>query len=102
MKELLRLSKIFSDENRLKIITLILRDKKLCVCEICDTLKLSQPLVSRHLKKMKEADVLVAKKEKKWVIYSLVPSPHPLLVTLCQELKDDCSTLPSLCACDTK
>ncbi len=102
MKELLTLSKIFSDENRLKIITLILRDKKVCVCEICDTLELSQPLVSRHLKKMKEAGILVAKKEKKWVIYSLVLSPHPLLITLCQELKDNDSSLPSLCVCDIK
>jgi len=102
MKELLTLSKILSDENRLKIITLILRDKKVCVCEICDTLELSQPLVSRHLKKMKEAGVLVAYKDKKWVIYSLIRTPHPFLLTLCKELKKDFSMIPLLCVCSTK
>lgn len=102
MDILLKLSKIFSDTNRLKIITLILRDKELCVCEICDTLDLSQPLVSRHLKQMKEANVLTAKKEKKWVIYSLTSTPHPLLKTLLKELQKEVHTLPKLSACEIK
>lgn len=97
---LIQLSKIFSDKNRLLIITLLLRDKALCVCEICDTLELSQPLVSRHLKQMKEAGVLEAAKEKKWVIYTLTTMPHPFLQTLLNELQKEVSNLPTIITCN--
>ncbi|MDD2367701.1 MAG: metalloregulator ArsR/SmtB family transcription factor [Sulfuricurvum sp.] len=71
MERLIQLAKVFSDINRLKILILVLRDSKVCVCEICDTLELSQPLVSRHLKQMCEAGILESMQEGKWVIYSL-------------------------------
>ena len=79
MQRLTQLAKIFSDINRLKILLLVLRDTKLCVCEICDTLELSQPLVSRHLKQMREADILQSKQEGTWVIYSLTSNPDDSL-----------------------
>lgn len=58
MERLIQLIKVFSDINCLKILILILRDSKVCVCEICDTLELSQPLISCHLKQMREAGIL--------------------------------------------
>ena len=100
MQKLIELSKIFSDKNRLNIIALILRDKEVCVCEICDTLKLSQPLVSRHLKQMKVAEVLNASKKGKWVHYTLTPAPHPLLQILLNELKKSIDNLPKTITCE--
>ena len=67
MDKLVRLGKILSDINRVKILALLQREKELCVCEICDTLELSQPLVSRHLKQMREANIVSAKKNGKWI-----------------------------------
>jgi len=68
MLKLVMLAKVFSDINRLNILALVLRDKEVCVCEICDTLNLSQPLVSRHLKQMKEAKILQANQKGKWMV----------------------------------
>ena len=69
MEELIKIAKVFSDKNRILIYALILKYKEVCVCEICDTLKLSQPLVSRHLKQMKQSGIISSKQEGKWCIY---------------------------------
>ena len=99
MHKLIELSKIFSDENRLNIIRLLLRDKTLCVCEICDTLGLSQPLVSRHLKQMRESGVVLADKDRKWVHYSLKKEKHPLFETVVNELEKTLCELPEIIVC---
>jgi len=102
MERLVKLAKIFSDINRLKILALSLRDKELCVCEICDTLELSQPLVSRHLKQMREAEILTSEQKGKWVIYSLVEMPDTILECWIQEVSKELSSLPPLVGCDIK
>lgn len=102
MERLVELAKIFSDINRLKIVALCLRDKKLCVCEICDTLELSQPLVSRHLKQMREAGVLTSVQQGKWVIYSVVETPDAILQCWIKEISKELSSLPPLVGCNIK
>ncbi|MGZ5209083.1 MAG: ArsR/SmtB family transcription factor [Sulfuricurvum sp.] len=102
MEKLIQLAKIFSDINRLKILVLVLRDTKVCVCEICDTLELSQPLVSRHLKQMKESNILESQQEGKWVIYSLTKNPDSALECWIKEAQKHFSALPKLIVCTTK
>jgi ArsR family transcriptional regulator len=102
MERLVQVSKIFSDINRLKILILILREKEVCVCEICDTLELSQPLVSRHLKQMREAAILESMQEGKWVIYSLTSAPDLFLECWIKEARKHIPFLPKLVACSTK
>jgi len=102
MEELLLLSKAMSDLNRLKIVTLIQREQKLCVCEISDTLGLSQPLVSRHLKQLKEAKVVESRKEGKWMIYAIYAEPSALLERYLQELRADEKGLAALTVCATR
>jgi len=102
MQKLIELCKIFSDQNRVNILALVLRDKEVCVCEICDTLSLSQPLVSRHLKQMKAAKILEAKKKGKWVHYTLTAHPSTLLQSFIHEVKTFIPALPKLIACSTK
>jgi len=84
MQKLVILAKTFSDLNRVKILSLLKRERELCVFEICDTLELSQPLVSRHLKKMREALLIESKKDGKWIIYKLAQDKtlHYLLSTI--------------------
>lgn len=101
MEKLLKISKAFSDLNRIHITALIQREQKLCVCEICDTLHLSQPLVSRHLKQLKEADILQSQQEGKWIIYSLTQHPSKLLLTYLEEIGQG-EILPVLVVCKNK
>jgi len=99
MEELVTFAKIFSDINRVKIIALLLREKEACVCELCDTLKLSQPLVSRHLKKMRELNILETQQRGKWIIYSLSKAEHPYLSCFLAQIKEQEYTLPALVSC---
>ena len=99
MEELVSLGKILSDSNRVRIIALLKRDKELCVCEICDTLELSQPLVSRYLKQMKEANILEATKTKKWIHYSIVKNPDKLVQCYLDKFEEFIPTLSKLISC---
>lgn len=64
------LFKAMSDKNRLRIIKM-LEHKPLCVCEITAILNLAVSTVSSHLKILKNADLIVEKKDGKWVNYEL-------------------------------
>ncbi len=61
---------ILSDPNRLKIISLI-GSKELSVTEIVSAMKLSQPLVSHHLKALKDSDILETKRTGPFIYYRL-------------------------------
>ena len=64
------LLKLVGEESRLKILC-ILKQGQHCVCEIEKHVKLSQSLISHHLKDLKEAGLVDDKKEGLWVYYSL-------------------------------
>ena len=102
MDELLLLSKAMADENRLKIVALIQREKELCVCEICDTLELSQPLVSRHLKQLKSAKVLDSHKEGKWMMYRIAALPSDILAAYLRHLEKESEGLGVVCSCSMR
>lgn len=65
-------AKIFnalSEPNRLKIIEFLRYGEK-CVCEITPQLNLLQPVVSRHLKILKNAGLVKRRKKGTWHMYS--------------------------------
>ena len=100
--EVTKLSKAMSDDNRVRIVTLIQREKYLCVCEISDTLNLSQPLVSKHLKQLKTAHILSSKKDRKWVIYNITTNPSELMKTYLLVLKQKEHMLCPLISCNKR
>ncbi len=62
-----------SDPIRLEILA-YLRDGEKCVCEIVPHLNLIQPLVSRHLKVLKDAGMIRCRKDGTKRMYSIVDS----------------------------
>jgi ArsR family transcriptional regulator, arsenate/arsenite/antimonite-responsive transcriptional repressor len=67
---LLRLLQGLSDHNRLRIVE-VLRGGEHCVCELQATLDLGQSLLSHHLKSLRETGLVRARREGRWVHYSL-------------------------------
>ncbi|HLO88589.1 MAG TPA: metalloregulator ArsR/SmtB family transcription factor [Nostocaceae cyanobacterium] len=59
-----------SDPLRIGIIEL-LRQRELCVCDLCDALDVSQSKLSFHLKTLKEAHLVNSRQEGRWIYYSL-------------------------------
>ena len=62
--------KALGDENRLRIINILFRGE-FCVCELEVLLNLSQSNLSRHLDKLKKAEIIESKKEGLWVHYKI-------------------------------
>ncbi|PHR71076.1 MAG: transcriptional regulator [Arcobacter sp.] len=65
-------SKLFSllgNEVRLKIIYLILKYKRLCVCDFVDILEVNQSPISQHLRKLKDTGILENQREGSAVYY---------------------------------
>ncbi len=75
-----------SDPIRLEILV-YLRDGEKCVCEIVPHLNLIQPLVSRHLKILKEVGIVRCRKDGTKRMYSIVdPRIHEVTDSLTSEL----------------
>ena len=70
LKDLEKVFKALSDQNRLRIIKMLQR-KDMCVCEIREVLGLAQPTVSKHLKILKDAGIIIDQKEGLWTDYQL-------------------------------
>ena len=65
--------KVAADERRLRILAALMK-KELCVCELADALLLAQYEVSRHLARLKEAGLVVDRREGLWAYYSIPES----------------------------
>ncbi len=67
-----RLFHALSDETRLSVVEM-LQDGERCVCELQDELDAAQSRLSFHLKVLKDAGLVIDRKEGRWVHYSLNP-----------------------------
>ena len=87
MKPFLKVMKALSDPNRLKIIKM-LQQRVLCVCEMKAALNVAQPTVSKHLKLLEDAGLVVSDKDGLWVNYRLADgSSSPYAATLLGNLR---------------
>lgn len=62
--------KAFCDENRIKIIKL-LRSGEKCACKLLEEINVTQPTLSHHMKILCDAEIVVGRKEGKWMYYSI-------------------------------
>ncbi len=60
-----------SDETRLEIVRLLSHGER-CVCELTEGLGAAQSRLSFHLKTLKDAGLVVDRREGRWVYYRLV------------------------------
>ena len=59
-----------ADRTRLRLINLM-RDGEVCVCFFAEALGTNNPKISRHLAYLKRAGLVSARREGKWMHYSL-------------------------------
>jgi ArsR family transcriptional regulator len=81
VKELLLSARALADPSRVRILA-ALRGQELCVCELCDTLGLSQSTLSTHLQVIRDAGLVAARKQGKWMYYAIAPHAQNLVNTL--------------------
>ena len=64
--------KAFCDENRIRILKLLLSGEK-CACVLLEDLHITQPTLSHHMKTLCDAGIVVGRREGKWTHYSISP-----------------------------
>jgi ArsR family transcriptional regulator len=67
-----RLFHALSDETRLAVLDR-LRNGERCVCDLMDLLRAGQSRLSFHMRVLKEAGLVVDRREGRWIHYALNP-----------------------------
>jgi len=75
-----------SDRTRLRLLNLM-GDDELCVCFFVEVLGEPQPKISRHLAYLRQAGVVSARREGKWMHYRVVEPPDPRAAHVFNEVR---------------
>lgn len=62
--------KAFCDENRIKILKLLVTGEK-CACKLLEEINVTQPTLSHHMKILCDSSVVTGRKDGKWTYYSI-------------------------------
>ncbi|WP_413174414.1 ArsR/SmtB family transcription factor [Anabaena azotica] len=88
-----------SEPIRIRVIEL-LRQRELCVCDLCDALEISQSKLSFHLKNLKEANLVNARQEGRWIYYSLNLPQFQVLELYLANIRHNSVLLPTRSCCE--
>lgn len=90
-----RMFRAFSDPIRLRILHLLLQGE-LCVGDLVHVLQVPQPTASRHLRYLRDAELVHARREGRWSFYSLAEVQGSFHRRLIDCLKSCFSEVPDL------
>jgi ArsR family transcriptional regulator len=86
----LPLLKLMSEPNRLRIFSLLAGGER-CVCEVEESMNLPQNLISHHLGVLREAGLIRARREGRWVYYSVNKTTlEQVYPVLCRLFNPEC------------
>lgn len=67
-------AKALSDPVRVQLVDVLRRHPgKVCVCELVPLFDISQPTLSHHLRKLRDAGLVACEKQGLWVYYYVLP-----------------------------
>ena len=67
----MNITKALSEENRVRILMALSGEEEICVCRIIDLLELAPSTVSKHLFLLKNARLIIGRKQGRWTHYRL-------------------------------
>lgn len=69
-----KVAKALGDPVRLQLVDVLRKHAgKVCVCELVPLFDLSQPTVSHHLKKLRDAGIVGSERDGLWAYYYVLP-----------------------------
>ena len=83
-----------ADTTRLRIVHLLLGHEELCVCELTSAMEIVQPKVSRHLAILREAGLVLDRREGLWIHYRIHPDLPVWVTHLLKAVHEGCQTTP--------
>lgn len=89
MEKAANILKLLGDKTRLTMVK-ILNSHDCCVCEFVAMFQMSQPAISQHMRKLKDAGIVGETKRGQWVIYSLIKNGdmYPFVQAILDNLPD--------------
>ena len=87
--------KAFCDENRVHILRMLTSGEK-CACKLLEELNVTQPTLSHHMKILCDSGIVVARKEGKWMYYSISAEGAEVAAELLKEL----TSVSCTCKCE--
>lgn len=69
-KQIATIFKAFCDENRIRILQLLIDGEK-CACRLLEAMNITQPTLSHHMKTLLDSGIVNGRKEGKWMHYSI-------------------------------
>ncbi len=82
------------DETRFAMLEMLQKEKEMCVGDFVSHLQRDQPLVSHHLKRLKECGILTSRQDGKKAMYRI---SNPRLAGLIADIADAGRQIPNLC-----
>lgn len=79
LEDIIKILSLVGNKVRLQILYLLDREKELCPCDLADILEMSVPAVSQHIRKMKDSDIVTARREGQTLYYSIVENKYEIL-----------------------
>ena len=80
-----RFFQALGDNTRLRLLNLM-GDQEICVCYFVEILGQPQPKISRHLAYLRNAGVVTARRDGKWIHYRIVMPPNEGAAKVLQEI----------------
>jgi ArsR family transcriptional regulator, lead/cadmium/zinc/bismuth-responsive transcriptional repressor len=79
IEDIIKILALVGNKVRLQILYLLDKEKELCPCDLADILEMSVPAVSQHIRKMKDSDIVTARREGQTLYYSIVENKYEIL-----------------------
>lgn len=97
LEEASHVLKLLGDKTRLTLVGLM-HHHECCVCEFVEILEMSQPAVSQHLRKLKDAGLVKENRRGQWIFYSLnkETKAYPLIQDIISHIPDQNNKLEAL------
>ena len=73
-KRMAEVAKALGDPVRLQLVDVLLKHAgKVCVCELVPLFEISQPTLSHHLKRLRDAGIVDSERRGLWAYYYVLP-----------------------------
>ncbi|OPA75095.1 transcriptional regulator [Paenibacillus selenitireducens] len=79
--------KLLGDKTRLNIISILVQQEA-CVCHLVEILQTTQPNISQHLRKLKDAGLVKEDRRGQWIYYSLQIEDKPHIQAVVEYLPE--------------
>ncbi len=94
-KKMASVFKALGDENRIRIMKLLRTGEK-CACKLLEEMNISQSTLSHHMKILCDSEIVIGRKEGKWMHYSISTEGSQIA----RDCLKDLTTIN--CTCETK